>query len=125
MGKMSEVYTIKDIREQESKLIAHITIDVKHAVFDGHFPQRSVLPGVLQLEMIKSVISQFFNRNYRLRLLKNAKYLAMVLPEQHQHLTIELDVKKIEEENLKVKAVIRAEQNVFLKFSGVFVEDHE
>jgi len=125
MDKMSEVYTIKDIQEQQSKLIAQVTIDVNHAVFDGHFPQRSVLPGVLQLEMIKSVLSQYFNRNYQLRTIKNAKYLSMVLPEQNQHLTLELDVNKNEGESLKVKAVIKVAQSVFLKFSGEFVEDHE
>ena len=122
---MEKIYTIQVINEQDSSLLAHIIINAKHPVFEGHFPQQAVLPGVIQIGMIKSVLSEYFAKQYRLRSAKNAKYLSMVLPDKNQNLDLEIKYKEIEENTLKVKAVLKAEGHVFLKFSGDFVEDNE
>jgi len=122
---MEEIYTIQELNEQDSSLLARIIINAEHPVFEGHFPQQAVLPGVIQIGMIKTVLSNYFTKSYRLANIKNAKYLAMILPDENQNLVLEVKYKKIEDNTLKVKAVLKAKGQVFLKFSGDFVEDNE
>ncbi len=122
---MAEVYKIQAISNQESTLHAQLNINVNHPVFEGHFPQRAVLPGVIQIGMIKSVLSEYFAKQYRLRSAKNVKYLSMVLPDKNQNLDLEIKYTENEDNQLKVKAVLKAEEQVFLKFSGEFVEDND
>jgi len=122
---MSEVYTIEHIKELDSKLIASIKLDINHKVFDGHFPQQSVLPGVLQLTIIKAVVSQHLGKNFRINSVKNAKYLSMILPENDSKFNVEIDFKIQDGQSIKVKSVIKNEQKVFLKYSGEFIAENE
>ena len=46
-------YKINTLKFQENVLEAEISIDAKHAIYEGHFPNNPVTPGVVQLEMVK------------------------------------------------------------------------
>ena len=119
---MSKVYSIGTIDNEGQKLKAIISIDPAHEVFEGHFPEKSVLPGVIELEIIKKVISQFSKCQFRLKSIKNAKYLAMILPDEVQQFVVDIDF--VEHENdLKVKALVKNDYSIFLKFSGEFVRN--
>jgi len=117
---MKKVYTINSIDSvSDTKLHAQVSIDKGHNVFEGHFPEKSVLPGVIELEIIKAVVSQFFNQDYRLQSIKNAKYLGMILPDEVNEFRVDVDYKK-DDDSLTVKALIFHEDKKFLKFSGKF-----
>jgi len=119
---MSEVYNIGNIENNGNKLISIVSIDKNHKVFEGHFPERSILPGVLQLEILKNVLSKFFKTTFKLKLVKNAKYMALILPDEISQFTVEIDYDTTEE-GVKAKAIIKDDDKVYLKFSGVFVEN--
>ena len=119
---MSEVYNIESIENNDNKLTSIVSIDKDHKVFDGHFPERSILPGVLQLEILKTILSKFFKTTFKLKLVKNAKYMALILPDEISQFTVEIDYTTTEE-GLKTKAVIKDDEKVYLKFMGVFVEN--
>ena len=119
---MSEVYSVERIESKDGKILSLISIDKNHKVFEGHFPERSILPGVIELEIIKRVLSLFLDKSFRLKLVKNAKYMASVLPDEVSQFTVEIEYKDVEE-GVKVKSIIKDEKSVYLKFSGVFVEN--
>ena len=120
---MKKVYTIKNIEQADlAKLHAQIHIDKNHEVFHGHFPEKSVLPGVIELEIIKTIVSEFFEKKYRLTKIKNAKYLGMILPDEITDFDIDIDYAE-DSEGLKVKAIIYEESQKYLKFSGIFSTD--
>lgn len=119
---MSKVYNIESIDNNDSKLTSLVSIDKNHKVFDGHFPERSILPGVIELEIIKTILSDFFKTSYRLKLVKNAKYMALIIPEETSKFIVEIDYSTVEE-GMKVKSVIKDDTKVYLKFSGLFVEN--
>lgn len=119
---MSKIYNIENIELKDNKLISLVSINKDHKVFDGHFPERSILPGVIELEIIKMILSKHFDSTFRLKLVKNAKYMALVLPDEISQFNVEIDYSTIEE-GIKVKSVIKDENKVYLKFSGIFVEN--
>ena len=119
---MIGVYSVESIEIKDGKILSLISIDKNHKVFEGHFPERSILPGVIELEIIKSVLSLFLDKSLRLKIVKNAKYMALVLPDEVSQFMVEIEYKEIEE-GIKVKSVIKDKKSVYLKFSGIFVEN--
>jgi 3-hydroxyacyl-[acyl-carrier-protein] dehydratase len=49
-------------------------------VFRGHFPGKPLLPGAMQIEMVRRALMQVTGRTYYLSRIKKAKFMAPVLP---------------------------------------------
>lgn len=49
-------------------------------VFRGHFPGNPLVPGALQIEMVRRALMQVTARTYYLARIKKAKFMAPVLP---------------------------------------------
>ncbi|HAH31201.1 MAG TPA: hypothetical protein DCL44_02685 [Elusimicrobia bacterium] len=50
------------------------------AVFSGHFPGRPIVPGILELEMVRAVMERFTGAALRLVSVEKAKFLREVKP---------------------------------------------
>ena len=119
---MNELYNIKSIDNNNNKLISVVSIDKNHKVFEGHFPEQPILPGVIELEIIKTIISKFFKTTIRLKYVKNAKFMTLLQPDEIEQFIVNIDYSTVEE-GINVKSVIKDYSKVYLKFSGIFVED--
>jgi 3-hydroxyacyl-[acyl-carrier-protein] dehydratase len=49
-------------------------------VFRGHFPGRPLVPGAMQIEMVRRALMQVTGRTYYLARIRKAKFMAPVLP---------------------------------------------
>jgi 3-hydroxyacyl-[acyl-carrier-protein] dehydratase len=65
-------------------------------VFAGHFPQRPILPGVFQLEMVRMAAEWLQNRSFAVQEIAKAKFQRPVLPGE----TLALNLKLTESEGL-------------------------
>lgn len=50
-----KVYETKEI--QDAEVVAHYRTKKEHHIFEGHFPNYPILPGVVQVEMMAQAIS--------------------------------------------------------------------
>lgn len=114
-------YRINSLNFEENVLEAHVSIDPKHAIFDGHFPGNPVTPGVVQLEMVKEILGTHFNRNIQLQSLANSKFLAVLNPEKTSDAIFKMTVAEQEDQTLKVSGQISTSEGVCLKFQGVYL----
>lgn len=112
-------YTISSIENTESEVIAVVSIDAKHAIFEGHFPENPITPGVVQLEMIKELLAERYKRKMELVSMSNCKFLTILNPNDVDEVTIKLTIK--EEDNLiKVSASIVAQEVNYLKMAAIY-----
>ncbi len=58
--EIGEIKIAKDLLG--AKVIAHYLTDPNHAIFQGHFPGRPILPGVVQVEMMAQASSFVFTK---------------------------------------------------------------
>ena len=119
---ISNLYTVIKSELVENSLNSIITINPNHNIFDGHFPENPVLPGVVQLQIIKELLENEFNKSLILIKGSNIKYTSMIVPKQNEELQITIGLKFIDN-TIKVNIVIKNNETIFLKFKGIFAEN--
>lgn len=112
-------YTLQTLEKSEGQLDATIILDANHAIFEGHFPNNPVTPGVVQLEIIKELLAVHFNEKVRLKAISNCKYLAILNPKENAQISVKIGFSELENE-LKVSAQFYTEATVFTKVQGIY-----
>ena len=113
-------YTIEEFQVSENQVHAQISLNPDHDVYKGHFPGQPVVPGVIQLQMIKEVVQKTINQKLLLSEMAFAKYLNTVIPDTSLVLNLQVDF--IQKENgYSFSAIIKDEAVVFTKVKGSFI----
>lgn len=113
-------YTLKALTFQDNVLEATISIHAKHAIYEGHFPDNPVTPGVVQLELVKEILGTHFNKTIQLKTLASSKFLAVLNPVNTPEATFKMTIAEQEDQTLKVSGQLSTAEGVCLKFSGIY-----
>lgn len=87
---LSDLYTIIALDNTTGQITSTLQIDAAHPVFEGHFPGAPVLPGVIQLEMVKAVLSSALGKTFALKEMSTCKFLEVLNPAETPELIIEI-----------------------------------
>jgi 3-hydroxyacyl-[acyl-carrier-protein] dehydratase len=118
---LKDFYTVKVLEKTtDSKYKVQITINEKHEVFQGHFPENPIMPGVCMMQIIKELTEQITNSTLFMELLSNVKFTALINPFVNPELLLELDINTTEENLVNVKNVSYFDQTIALKLSCVY-----
>ena len=96
-----------------------IELNPKHEIFDGHFPNNPIMPGVCMIQIIKELTELFTSQKLFLSKVSNVKFMAIINPFTHSVLDLNLNIMNNGEE-VKVKNSSFFESTNALKFSAVF-----
>ncbi len=113
-------YTIHTLNFEDNVLEASISIDPKHRIYEGHFPNNPVTPGVVQLEIVKEILGTQFNRTIQLKSLATSKFLAVLNPVNTPEASFKMTVVEQDDQTLKVSGQLSTAEGVCLKFSGIY-----
>jgi 3-hydroxyacyl-[acyl-carrier-protein] dehydratase len=121
MMLLNDLYTIDHIEA----CTATLRLNTEHPIFKGHFPDRPVLPGACQLQMIRELLSHITTKTYRLEKAAAIKFITPIDPRQNGTIRLNLqygEEKYGGEENttLHVTATLIAGEAICLKFNGTF-----
>lgn len=117
---LNDFYTVKHREDSaENKFQASILINAAHSVFQGHFEQMPVVPGVFQTQLIKELLQERLHKNLVLSKGDNIKFMSMIVPGQHPEINIEISYRE-DENNYAAEARIYWENTTFTKFKGTF-----
>lgn len=112
-------YTISSIQLENDTLNATLKLNASHSIFEGHFPENPVTPGVVQMEIIKELLATHYNRPIALVSMSNCKFLAILNPTETPIVDVTISIKE-EDGNLKVSATIAFEEKGYLKLAAVY-----
>jgi 3-hydroxyacyl-[acyl-carrier-protein] dehydratase len=117
---LENFYTVNALTDlSEGSATAQIELNPKHEVFEGHFPNNPITPGVSMIQIIKEITEDLLGKKLFLISADNVKFMAIINPETHPVLEMQFDI--VEKEGLyKVKNTSRFDDTVALKFSGTF-----
>jgi len=102
-----------------SSFSSTVEINAAHPIFNGHFKQVAITPGVCIIQMIKEVIEEKLKTTLILEEGNNIKFLAMVNPNTNAELTLDLQLSN-ESEHLLCTATCKTEAGICVKFKGKF-----
>ncbi len=113
-------YQIQSIEKSATGLKSRLLLNKSHAIFDGHFPNNPVTPGVVEMEMVKEMVGEFLGKTAALKKMSTCKLLAILSPVEFQEINIILDCSPSEEGLLKVNAQIQCDEKVFLNMTAFY-----
>ena len=59
---LNDFFTINDKVSSETEIWAELYINATHKIFEGHFPNQPVVPGVCMMQMIKEILEQVIGK---------------------------------------------------------------
>jgi 3-hydroxyacyl-[acyl-carrier-protein] dehydratase len=73
--------------------------------FKGHFPGRPLLPGVMQIEMVRATAEKAFGKNYEISSIRKAKFTGECLPGDEIAVSVTL---KSDSEGVKARGIVES-----------------
>ncbi len=119
------LYDIKSIEKGVDSANIIVVLNLEHEVYKGHFPGKPILPGALQVEMIKDIFALVLDRKICLDSAKSIKYLGFIDPENTKELSLKFQFKLIDEAwslRATISDIQEEKPQIFTKFSGAFIE---
>jgi 3-hydroxyacyl-[acyl-carrier-protein] dehydratase len=114
---LTDFYTLESSEKLENgSFSANIKLNKDHNIFNGHFPGNPVTPGVCMMQIVKELTEEFTGKKLFLKSASNVKFMAIIDPFETPDLTMQLDIKEIENE-VKVKNTTAFGETIALKLS--------
>jgi 3-hydroxyacyl-[acyl-carrier-protein] dehydratase len=116
---INDFFTVSDLNNSEGTIEATVQLNASHKIFDGHFPENPVTPGVVQIQMVKEILEKALEKEWTLKEVGRCKFLAILNPKEDAEITITIKHNK-EDEVLKVSAsgVSKDKATTFFKFTA-------
>ena len=77
---LNDFFTINDTVSSETEIWAELFINANHKIFEGHFPNQPVVPGVCMMQMIKEILETVIGKKPIWCRLHDMKFLAVINP---------------------------------------------
>ena len=106
-------YTIDSITSlTEGEYTAIVTLAKEHHIYEGHFPNQPVVPGVCTLTIIRETLGEILSRPASFASIKDCKYVSALIPEEGLRIAINLSLS-----DTKLKATVERcdNQQIVLK----------
>jgi len=116
---VADFYKILEFETSDDFIKARLLLNKEHEIYKGHFPGQPVVPGVMQLQMIKELVEKSTKQELLLSDVASAKYINMIDPNASKTLQVEIKISQLEPNRFKISASINDGELVFTKLKGV------
>lgn len=115
-----DFYTVAHFAEENDTIRATLELNAGHSIFEGHFPEQPVVPGVCMIQMVKELLEATTGKRMLLRQADHIKFLSVIDPMQHTTVQAEVLYSSKEENEWQVVASLHCGEMVCFKLKGVF-----
>lgn len=123
----NDFFEIEKLEHSTGLIASTIKINVSHTIFDGHFPNNPITPGVVQLQITKEILEDVFQKELLLKEMRNCKFLAILNPTETPIFDLEINYETIDDATFQVsaKGTTEDESKTFFKFTAKYEMNHE
>lgn len=115
---MNDFYKILELQCIDNNIRAEIELNPNHAVYEGHFPNKPILPGVCMIYMAKQIIERALNLPILVEGMNSCKFLKMLDPHVHGKLQFSIDLGDEVEGRTKILVSGKCGDDEFIKVKG-------
>ena len=94
-----------------------VRLDAKHVIYQAHFPERPVTPGVCIIQMAKELIEEATGKRLDVWRLKNVKFLGVMSPVETPVVSWLVSRLTLDDEGYKAQVEARVDDTVLAKIS--------
>ena len=117
---LNDFFTIQNSTDSEGVLSASITIKAGHKIFEGHFPDNPITPGVVQLQIVKELLEESLGQKFTMSEMGRCKFLAIWNPNDNPNINVEIKHSKTEDNEIKISASGGIDDTFFFKFNAKY-----
>lgn len=121
MNKVKHPIKIERCELSESKIEALFILVPESEVFSGHFPQQPVLPGVLQMQLIRTLLQDNLGETFQLISAPVVKFLSPIVPGPYPNFRVLIQY-KWDQDEMVIDADIKSGETVFMKMKGRYAK---
>jgi len=117
---LNDFFTITNKESSATEIWAELVINADHKIFEGHFPNQPVVPGVCMMQIVKEILEHVIGKATQLAEAVDMKFLAIIDPQQNN--LIQASIKYLADESggIQVTASLFKDELVHFKFKGQF-----
>lgn len=118
---LKDFYTVEKLENvSEGKYNAVVKLNNQHDIFKGHFPGNPVTPGVCMMQIIKELSQEIVGSSLFMISSSNVKFMALINPDVHPVLKLELEISGDFDAEIKVKNTTFFDETVALKLTNTY-----
>ena len=117
---LNDFFTINETVNSQTEIWAELRINARHKIFEGHFPNQPVVPGVCMMQMIKEILEQVIGKETNLVQAADMKFLAVINPIENNLIHASIKYARDETAVVNVVASLFKDELVHFKFKGQF-----
>jgi 3-hydroxyacyl-[acyl-carrier-protein] dehydratase len=119
---LNDLFIVDGMEKENGTLAATLRVRFPHAIFDGHFPGRPVLPGACLVQLVQELATALAGKDVRLTRAGQVKFISMIEPVPDQPIQITVTGKQDPpgEWNLTAEAICAG--SLCFRFKGTFRE---
>ncbi len=117
---VKDYYTITRQYKEGESYVFEVDLNEKCAVYQGHFPEEPIAPGVCNIQLIKECAEIAIQQKLQLQVLQRCRFLKLIIPQENKSFMIKINV-GFSEEKCMVFAQVIAEQEIYLDLKGIFL----
>lgn len=120
---INDFFNVTTIESNESSIVSTIKLNATHTIFDGHFPNNPITPGVVQLQIVKELLEKGIDRTCSLKEVGRCKFLAILNPNETPEIVITINFSYTEDNMIKVSTVGSTTDGAqtFFKFTAKYL----
>jgi 3-hydroxyacyl-[acyl-carrier-protein] dehydratase len=116
----NDFYTIGKQTNIDGGLLVEVKFNPDHKIYQAHFPQNPITPGVMLIEMVKELLMGFYNTPLTLLAAKNVKFLHVVNPLEHPLVDFKIITSVDADDTIKANVSVEKDDVVFAKIVNVY-----
>ena len=116
---LNDFFEIIGQEETENTLNTTIIIRANHRIFEGHFPDRPITPGVCIMQIAKEILMQRTQHNLLMVESSNIKFLKPIDPRENDIIVVSISyLSKIT--HIPIVVTVGYDTNIFCKFQALY-----
>ena len=119
---INDFFKVLNIENEDSSIAAIIQLNADHRIFEGHFPNNPVTPGVVQIQIVKELLEKVLQKECLLKEVGRCKFTAILNPKETADIKVTIGYSIEEDELIKVSAqgATKDGSQSFFKFTAKY-----
>lgn len=121
----SSIFKINNsISDNKGIITAEICLDYSHEIYKGHFPEKPITPGVVFIQIIKTLMERHYECSLLTSEIKSAKFLNPVTPREDLPIIFTISFSEIEDQIVVKNLTTFTNNDAVFNCNATFVKIH-